>query len=127
MRLCDGASSDGPVIRLYYRGLPRAGQDGSDAEVTCYAESKDGIVWTKPDLGLFDIDGSKANNVVLAGLPPFSHNFSPMIDTRPGVPAARALQGAGGNRRERAVCVRLRRRDPLAEAARQAGADPGGV
>src|SRR5215510_13972400 len=40
---------DGPRYRLYYRGLPASGRDGSGAEVTCYAESRDGVTWTKPD------------------------------------------------------------------------------
>jgi len=31
---------------------------------TGYAESRDGIVWTKPELGLINFDGSKANNLV---------------------------------------------------------------
>ena len=118
---------DGPLYRLYYRGLPRSGRDGSGDEVTCYAESRDGIHWTKPELGLFEVAGSKANNVVLAGMPPFSHNFSPMIDTRHGVPPARAVQGPGGHRRKRAFRLRLRGRRPLAEAPRQAGAHPRGV
>ncbi len=30
----------------------------------CYAISKDGIVWEKPELGLVDYDGSKRNNLV---------------------------------------------------------------
>jgi hypothetical protein len=32
-----------------------------------YAESKDGINWTKPKLGLFEFDGSKENNIVWMG------------------------------------------------------------
>ncbi|HJT77335.1 MAG TPA: hypothetical protein VJ739_09065 [Gemmataceae bacterium] len=91
---------DGPGFRVYYRGLPVAGKDGSAAEVTCVAESKDGVTWTKPDLGLFEVGGSRSNNVILAGLPPFSHNFCPMLDTRPGVPAAeryKALAGTGAS------------------------------
>ena len=32
---------------------------------TCYAESDDGIHWTKPQLGLHDFEGSKANNIVI--------------------------------------------------------------
>jgi len=87
---------DGPVFRLYYRGLPKSGRDGSDDEVTCYAESSDGTHWTKPKLGLFDVGGSKANNVVLAGSAPFSHNFSPMIDERPGVPEAERYKAIAG-------------------------------
>lgn len=30
----------------------------------CYAESTDGIRWTKPDLGIIEYEGSKANNIV---------------------------------------------------------------
>jgi hypothetical protein len=30
----------------------------------CYAESDDGVVWRKPDLGLVEFDGSKHNNLV---------------------------------------------------------------
>jgi hypothetical protein len=71
------------VLSLYYRGLPVAGNDESDMEVTCYAESTDGIHWTKPDLGLCDVAGSKQNNVVLANLAPCSHNFSPLLDANP--------------------------------------------
>lgn len=71
---------DGDLYRMYYRGLPTAGKDGSEAEVTCYAESKDGINWTKPELGLYEWEGSKANNIVLAGQAPFSHNFAPFLD-----------------------------------------------
>jgi len=31
----------------------------------CYAESRDGVKWYKPDLGLFKFNGSKSNNIVL--------------------------------------------------------------
>lgn len=89
---------DGPLFRAYYRGLPSSGKDGSAAEVTCCAESQDGRTWTKPQLGLFQVEGSKANNVILAGQRPFSHNFCPMIDPRRGVPADqryKALAGTG--------------------------------
>ncbi|MFO0888977.1 MAG: hypothetical protein U0790_07490 [Isosphaeraceae bacterium] len=87
---------DGPLFRLYYRGLPQSGRDGSDTEVTCYAESRDGINWIKPDLDQFAVGGSRANNVVLAGQPPFSHNFSPMIDERPGVPRPERYKALAG-------------------------------
>ena len=33
----------------------------------CYATSRDGIAWQKPDLGLVDYRGSRANNIVLRG------------------------------------------------------------
>ena len=38
---------------------------------TCYAESDDGIRWTKPVLNLFEFKGSKANNLVIPGGNPF--------------------------------------------------------
>jgi len=56
---------DAEKYRLYYRGHPGGGDDGSEIETTCYAESDDGIVWTKPNLGLFEVLGTKDNNVVL--------------------------------------------------------------
>ncbi len=88
---------DGDIYRLYYRGLPGTGDvDGTDAETTCCAESKDGIRWTKPNLGLYTVNGTNQNNVVLAGMKPCSHNFSPFIDTRPGVPPDEKYKGLGG-------------------------------
>jgi hypothetical protein len=86
-RYCGYATvlKDGDRYRMYYRGLPEAGKDGSDTETTCYAESDDGIHWVKPNLGIHVIDGSTDNNVILKDGAPFSHNFSPFIDTRPGV------------------------------------------
>lgn len=89
---------DGPLYRCYYRGLPASGRDGSEAEVTCVAESKDGISWTKPELGLFEVRGTKANNIILAGLAPFSHNFCPMLDTRKGVPKDQRYKALAGTR-----------------------------
>ena len=87
---------DGDHYRAYYRGLPVAGKDGSVAEVTCCAESKDGIHWTKPSLGLFEVAGNRENNVILAGMPPFSHNFSPFIDSRPGMKAEERYKALAG-------------------------------
>ena len=34
----------------------------------CYAVSKDGLTWTKPELNLVDFEGSKANNLLLRGV-----------------------------------------------------------
>lgn len=87
---------DGPIARFYYRGNPTAGADGSATEVTCYAESTDGITWSKPALGLFEIHGTRSNNVVLAGRAPFSHNFSPFLDLRPGTPVTHRFKALAG-------------------------------
>ena len=88
---------DGGRYLLYYRGLPEAGADGTDRETTCVALSSDGINWTRPELGLHEVDGSTANNVILAGVAPVTHNFSPFLDTRPGVDPRHRFKGLGGN------------------------------
>jgi hypothetical protein len=86
---------DGAVYRMYYRGLPVALRDDSPGAVVCYAESKDGIAWTKPDLGLFEIKGTLKNNVVLTNVP-FAHNFSPFLDDRADVPASEKYKALAG-------------------------------
>lgn len=88
--------SDGDKLRMYYRGLPVAGADGSPKEVTCYAESRDGVSWEKPHLGLFEVQGTRDNNVILADAAPMTHNFAPFLDTRPGVPANERYKALGG-------------------------------
>lgn len=80
----------GTLYRAYWRGLDPTytggtGYSGHPGEVTRYAESRDGVNWVRPDLGLYEMDGDAPNNAVLAGMPPFSHNFTPFLDTRPGV------------------------------------------
>jgi hypothetical protein len=86
---------DGDLFRLYTGDNRGAKFDGDTTEVTRYGESKDGIRWTKPKLGLIEIDGSKANNVILHEAP-FCHNFSPFLDTRPGVPADQRFKALAG-------------------------------
>ena len=68
---------DGPLVRLYYRGIVPAG-DTSIGQVTCYAESTDGIHFTRPSLGLVEFDGSKENNIIYRGIE--AHNFAPFRD-----------------------------------------------
>ncbi len=87
---------DGARFRVYYRGMPADVIDGTAGEVTCLAESTDGLRWTKPKLGLFEVRGTKENNVVLAGDPPFSHNFSPFLDARPGCPPDQRYKALAG-------------------------------
>ncbi len=82
---------DGDLYRLYYRGAQFTIADGKLIEdhpaVTCYAESRDGIRWTKPKLGLFEFAGSKDNNIIWTS-GRATHNFAPFKDTRPNVPEA---------------------------------------
>ena len=62
---------DGNLYRMYYHGLHyRNGGPATQALedhpwVFCYAESDDGIHWRRPELGLFEFGGSKANNIIL--------------------------------------------------------------
>jgi len=84
--------------RMYYRGNPTAGKDGSDWEVTCYAESADGLSFTKPELGMHAYEGSTANNIIVANEAPYSHNFAPFKDTRPGVAEAERYKAVAGTR-----------------------------
>jgi hypothetical protein len=86
---------DGDRYRMYYRGMGSG--NGAPGEVTCYAESKDGINWIKPTLNLHEVKGTIKNNVVVKGnLQQSSHNFSVMIDNRPGVPAEYRYKAVGG-------------------------------
>lgn len=84
----------GDGYRLYYRGLPAA-RHSLDTEVTCVAESKDGVVWTKPKLGIFEVQGSRDNNVILARHRA-CHNFAPFVDTNPQAPADQRFKALGG-------------------------------
>lgn len=86
---------DGELFRLYTRDGRGAKFDGDVTEVTRYCESRDGVRWTKPKLGLVEIDGSRDNNVILHEAP-FCHNFSPMLDTRPGVPPDQRFKALAG-------------------------------
>ncbi len=81
---------------VYYRGKVGAGKDGDTGEVTCVAKSKDGINWVRPKLNLYEVDGHRDNNVVLARNAPYSHNFSPWLDTRPGVPKDQRYKALAG-------------------------------
>lgn len=87
---------DGELFRAYYRGVREAGKDGNENEVTCYAESKDGINWEKPNLGLFEINGSLENNIVLANAAPVTHNFSPFLDKNPNANSKNRYKALGG-------------------------------
>ncbi|MEA3402776.1 MAG: hypothetical protein U9R79_16165 [Armatimonadota bacterium] len=76
---------DGDIYRMYYRGSHIIYREGSietpHRELVCYAESEDGIAWTRPELGLVEFEGSSANNIIHDGLG--SHNFTPFKDTNP--------------------------------------------
>ncbi|MBT6158225.1 MAG: hypothetical protein HOL01_07415 [Planctomycetaceae bacterium] len=85
------------LYRMIYRGWQHdPNKKAAHKEVTCYAESKDGIHWTKPKLGLFAWNGSKENNIVWLG--PGTHNFTAFYDTNPSTPPESRYKAFGGGR-----------------------------
>lgn len=86
---------DGDLFRLYTREARGSKFDGDVTEVTRYCESRDGITWTKPNLGLVEIDGTRDNNVILHS-PPFCHNFSPFLDSRTGALPSERFKALAG-------------------------------
>ena len=85
-------------FRMYYRGahFDEKTKKSAHPEFACYAESRDGLTWEKPELGLFEFNGSGQNNIVWTG--PGTHNFTPLIDGNPACgPDARYKALAGGS------------------------------
>lgn len=91
---------DGEVFRMWYRGHRYLLDDKplrqAQSECVCYAESRDGIEWTKPKLGLWAWNGSKDNNIVWMG-DPAAHNFAPFKDTNPNCPPDERYKALGGH------------------------------
>ena len=92
---------DGDLYRLYHRGSALGVVNGRlkiGKQVYCYAESKDGIEWMKPKLGLFEYNGSKDNNIILTGLG--VHNFAPFLDTNPNCKPEARFKALAGTAKE---------------------------
>ena len=60
---------DGDLCRMYYSCFSKDQWHTPDAwdndAFLCYAESRDGIHWDKPNLGIVEFEGSKDNNIIL--------------------------------------------------------------
>lgn len=91
---------DGDLYRMYYRGRQwlRTGLDGHPT-VICYAESKDGITWTRPDLGLAEFNGSKKNNIIWDAKE--TNDFSVFKDPNPDCPPDLAYKAVGRTHSEK--------------------------
>lgn len=90
---------DGEIYRMYYRGhrylLDPPPLRQAQPEVVCYAESRDGIHWVKPNLGLRDWPGVKDNNIIWRdGYE--THNFAPFKDTNPNCRPEARYKAVGG-------------------------------
>lgn len=88
---------DDGVYRMYYKAwqlsVSESGLEIPHDTIAAYAESRDGIVWEKPNLGLFEFEGSKDNNIVWIG--PGSHDFTPFRDTNPACPPSERYKAVG--------------------------------
>ncbi len=86
---------DEGIFRMYYRGSDHDPESWREThpEFTCYAESKDGIHWAKPELGLFEFNGSKRNNIIWQGIG--THNFTPFKDKNPDCPSEARYKALG--------------------------------
>lgn len=84
---------DGNLLRAYYRGLPDVSKDHEviGEVVTCYAESDDGIHWRKPNLGIYEIRGTRENNVILT-----NDVICPFLDTNPEAKTDQRYKAIGG-------------------------------
>ena len=79
---------DGDTYRMYYQG---SNTDVTKGELTyahpeylAYAESTDGIHWERPNVGLFEFQGSKKNNIIWqpdGTEQKEAHGFAPFKDT----------------------------------------------
>jgi len=105
---------DEGLYRMYYRGMAnpdyvvkknlREGEtyhEGHSA-VVAYAESRDGIHWEKPELGLHPFGGSRKNNILLVE-DNFeyqeTHNFHVFIDGNPETPDSGRYKAVAGVRK----------------------------
>jgi hypothetical protein len=52
------------IFKIWYNSLATTAKPGIE-EYLCYATSRDGITWEKPNLGLVEYKGSKDNNILL--------------------------------------------------------------
>ncbi|MDP6636008.1 MAG: hypothetical protein QGG42_14005 [Phycisphaerae bacterium] len=89
---------DGKTYKMIYRGWRHDRKKKQvHPAVTCYAESTDGVKWTRPALGLHLWKGSKKNNIIYTG-DPESHNFTPFHDANPAVARGARYKAVGGLR-----------------------------
>lgn len=89
---------DGDIYRMYYTSAqnPLFKDDPSVHPLyAAYAESRDGIHWEKPNLGLIEFEGSKANNLIWEGDAQGAHDLTPFKDTNPACQPAERYKAVG--------------------------------
>jgi hypothetical protein len=69
----------------------------------CYATSKDGITWDKPELKLVEFEGSKANNILWRGTGPVDKSKEGLWSGPHGTGVFKDLRETDPNRRYKAI------------------------
>ena len=96
---------DNKGYRMYYKACHATLNEGKMEQphlLIAYAESRDGLCWQKPDLGLFPFDGSRKNNIVWEGKGEARkgiHGFAPFKDANPTCPPEARYKAVGAGRR----------------------------
>ncbi len=80
---------DGDLFRMYYEAWEPPADDSEPSINVCYAESTDGLHWHRPELGLYEWAGSRANNIIMQNIP---DNITVMLDTNPACPPAERIK-----------------------------------
>ena len=78
---------DGDRYRMVYRAAAWPGIGKEPSLSVCLAESRDGIHWVRPELGLVEFQGSKKNNIILSGKSP-TPSFPSRTPTPPPSPGS---------------------------------------
>ncbi|MCL2518241.1 MAG: hypothetical protein FWF15_06725 [Oscillospiraceae bacterium] len=85
--------NDNGLYRMYYLGC-KSTTYVDDGIRVCYAESRDGMNWVKPKLGIREYNGSKENNIILGEIDNHSFDaFYVFIDENPVCPADEKYKG----------------------------------
>ena len=69
----------------------------------CYATSKDGIAWDKPELGIVEFEGSKANNILWRGTGPVDKSKDGLWSGPHGTGVFKDLRETNPDRRYKAL------------------------
>jgi len=109
--IVDADAEGKPLYRLYYLGWDiyrdaflGANRDVGNRLQNCYAESRDAIHWTRKELGLWEFDGSKKNNIVIGkGMKGWCSNCFFFKDTNPKCPPSERYKAITS--RESARCT----------------------
>ena len=94
---------DDGLYRMYYLGWSMSGNIGDTGSAgdgiirICYAESRDGLNWVKPNLGLCEYRGNKDNNILLDHTTQKFDNFYVFKDSNPACPPEAKYKAVTGD------------------------------